>query len=337
MLTLQLVAALLLFLLGLRLSAFFSGAETGFYRVNYLRLNVDAHSGDPIANRLMWFAHHPSYFVATTLVGNNVANYLTTLAIGLVIAAAFTAEAEWTEIAVTLLLAPVIYLAGELIPKNLYYRAPMFLLRRDMRWFQWFYRLFYPISLPMIAITRLIRRFARSETQPMELVLGRSRLVQVLRQGHREGLLSDVQSQLVNGVMQSAGQAMRDSMTPVSRVLSVPEGAPRDEILDHARRYGLSHVALHRRGNPEDCFGYLQTADVAIARDPVAALVRQMPDVDVGATKLEALIALRQSGELFGRVVEQGRVVGLINQYGLIEQMFRAPHAHAELRLGESR
>ena len=84
-LTLQFLAALLLFLLGLRLSAFYSGTETGFYRVSYLRLTIDAHAGDRVARRLMWFAHHPSYFVATTLVGNNIANYMTTLAIGLAV------------------------------------------------------------------------------------------------------------------------------------------------------------------------------------------------------------------------------------------------------------
>ena len=266
--SLELIAAVVLFLLGLRLSAFFSGAETGFYRVNYLRLNVDAHAGDARAKRLLWFAHHPGYFVATTLVGNNVANYLTTVAIGIVVAMAVSTDADWGEVAITLLLAPVIYLAGELIPKNLYYRAPLYLLRRDIRWFSMFYWLFYPITLPLVAITRLLRRFAGSETQPMELVLGRSRLVQVLRQGHRAGLLSDVQSRLVNGLMQSSGHGVNDSMTPSDRVLGLSESATRPEIIEHARKFGLSLVAVHRADDPEDWHGYLRLTDVALTADP---------------------------------------------------------------------
>ena len=82
---LAIIGAFALFLLGLRLSAFFSGAETGFYRVSFLRLSIDAHAGDRIAKRILWFAQHPSYFVATTLIGNNIANYLTTSAISLAI------------------------------------------------------------------------------------------------------------------------------------------------------------------------------------------------------------------------------------------------------------
>ncbi len=38
------LGALVLFLIGLRLAAFFSGAETGFYRVSYLRVGIDAQS-----------------------------------------------------------------------------------------------------------------------------------------------------------------------------------------------------------------------------------------------------------------------------------------------------
>ena len=43
---LTLAGSLALFILGVRLSAFFSGSETGFYRVSFLRLSIDAHAGD---------------------------------------------------------------------------------------------------------------------------------------------------------------------------------------------------------------------------------------------------------------------------------------------------
>ena len=67
-------------LLGLLLSALFSGAETGFYRAMRLRLVLDAMGGDSVARGLLFLANHPSLFVATALVGNSLANYLVTLA-----------------------------------------------------------------------------------------------------------------------------------------------------------------------------------------------------------------------------------------------------------------
>lgn len=327
--TVQLILAVFLFLLGLRLSAFFSGIETGFYRVSYLRLTVDAHAGDRIAKRLVWFAHHPSYFVATTLVGNNVANYLTTLAIGLALAAAVHSGGGWEEIVSTLALAPVIFLCGELVPKNLYYRAPLALLRKDVRWFGAFYRLFIPVTLPLVGITKLFERMSRRENPPLELVLGRSRLVQVLSQGRLEGLLTDVQGRLVNGLMHTAGPTVRNTMTPAARVLGVADDATREEILDHARRFGLSHVPLHKADAPTGWYAYVQVAELAVARDPVTALLHVMPDVDADETRLEALIRLRQNGKLFGRVTAKGTIVGIVNERGLVEQLFHPPQAGA--------
>ena len=72
---------LLLFVIGVGLSAFFSGSETGFYRATRVRLTMDAMSGDVIARGLIWLTNNPAVFVATTLIGNNLANYLTSLGI----------------------------------------------------------------------------------------------------------------------------------------------------------------------------------------------------------------------------------------------------------------
>ena len=67
---------------------FFSGAETGFYRVSYLRLSIDAQAGDPVARRILWFCQNPSDFVVTALIGNNVAQYGLTAAVGIAAARA---------------------------------------------------------------------------------------------------------------------------------------------------------------------------------------------------------------------------------------------------------
>ncbi len=82
-LLLELLAAFAIFLIGLGMSFFFSGTETAFYRVSTVRLMIAANAGDKIARRLLDFAHRPGRFVATTLVGNNVANYLVSIGTGL--------------------------------------------------------------------------------------------------------------------------------------------------------------------------------------------------------------------------------------------------------------
>ncbi len=320
---LEIIGAFALFLLGLRLSAFFSGAETGFYRVSFLRLSIEAHSGDRIAARILWFARHPSYFVATTLIGNNVANYLTTSAISLAVVAVMQSQAAWVEICGTLLISPVVFVFGELMPKNLYYRAPLMLLRRDSTLFEFFFRLFLIVSFPLIWITSLFERLAGSDKQTLEMVLGRKRLVQVLHQGYQQGLLTDVQGRLVQGLMHTAAERIVDSVTPANRVFGVDDDTTRDGVVECARRYGINNVAVKRKDSADDWYGYVRLVDVVASRKPVSALIRTMPQLLPSANKLDALLILQESGEGYAVVRDNETVVGTISKRGLVEQLIR--------------
>ena len=320
---LDLLLIFLLFGVGIRLSAFFSGGETGFYRLSLPRLSIDAQAGDAVAQKLMWFVRNPANFVATTLVGNNLANYLTTFAISLGVLRVFGQVTETLDIASTLLLSPVIFVFGELLPKNLYYRAPLSLLRRDAGLFRLFYWLFLPFSLPLVQITKFLERFQQREGIRASLVLGRSRLVQLMSQGRKEGLLTDVQSRLVGGVLQAAAQPLGDSMIPADRVLGLTETATREEMLEFARRYGTSLVCLRRNESEGDWYASVRVIDLVLDKRPVPNLQQAMPVLSVETTKLDALQQLQSAGALQGVVVQDNRVQGVVNTRGLVEQLFR--------------
>ena len=74
---------------------------------------------------LVWLTNNPSLFVATTLVGNNLANYMVSLAIvmgtqALVSQASVSAPGHAPELIAPLLLAPFLFLYGELLPKSIF-------------------------------------------------------------------------------------------------------------------------------------------------------------------------------------------------------------------------
>ena len=190
--TVEFLIAVVLFLTGLRLSAFFSGSETGFYQVSFARLSIDAHGGDKTAQRLLWFVQNPSHFVAMTLVGNNVANYLVTAAIGLGTGLLVVHESVAVEILGTLAASPIIFIFGELLPKNLFHMAPLGLMRKQARWLVVAYWLFRPFSFPLVWLSQLFERFSSSDSQPLRFTLGRQQLVQFLHEGHEEGLVTEV-------------------------------------------------------------------------------------------------------------------------------------------------
>ena len=152
---------------GLFLSAFFSGSETGFYRATRLRLVLDAMAGDRIARGLLFLTNHPALFVATALVGNSVANYLISLAAVIAMGRVFPQVPEAAEIIASIVLAPIVLVYGELLPKNLFLQAPNRLLRRGGALFLFFVALFFPLAGLLWLLGRLLARadanFARTD------------------------------------------------------------------------------------------------------------------------------------------------------------------------------
>ena len=315
--------SVLLFLVGLKLSAFFSGSETGFYRVSTLQLTLQKQRGDTVAGRLFYFVAHPERFVATTLVGNNVSNYLTTLAIGLMIQAVWQDGEGGREIVATLLLTPVIFIFGELIPKSLYYRAPMSLLRAGSLTFNICYYLFLPISYPLIRISRFVSNFGQSDRRRLEVVFGRTRLYSVLEAGQREGLLTELQRNLAENLMQVANHPVGLLVIPASTIHGISENASIDDAVAVASVTGASHVLMCPDGRPHHWCSFVRIADM-LTSELAPRLVKQgLPEFDTATPRLEVLAALFRDYKPFAAVTENGEVVGIIRRQTLVSELFR--------------
>ena len=86
---------------------------------------MDAMSGSMVARGLIWLANNPAAFVATTLIGNDLANYLASLAIVLATARLLPSQEGWAAVIVPMAFSPVVFVYGELLPKNLFFYAPI--------------------------------------------------------------------------------------------------------------------------------------------------------------------------------------------------------------------
>ncbi|QDT66049.1 CNNM domain-containing protein [Calycomorphotria hydatis] len=322
--TIEIIVAVVIFLIGIALSAFFSGSETGFYRLSPLRLAVDAGTGDAVARRLLMLTQHADRFVATTLVGNNIANYLTTLAIGLFSAAIFTSSSGFTEVLTTWMTAPIIFVAGELLPKILYFQAPLHFLRPGSALFLLFYYLFLPLSIPLTFLSRLMERLTRSRNRKHEVVLARSRFGQFLTTGHREGLLGNLQSRLLQNLLASSLDRVSGSVTPPDRIYDIEETASHEEVLQHAKRFGLTEVLFRKKGKTarDGCVGYINVAELQAA-DSLKAALRPLLRIYAHKTKLAALIELREEDHVLGAVYDGDTFLGIVKERGLISQFLR--------------
>jgi CBS domain containing-hemolysin-like protein len=306
---------------GVLLSAFFSGSETGFYRVNRVRLVLDSRSGDLTARGLLMLINNPSLFVATTLIGNNLANYVTSLAIVLLAQRLFAPEAYFVELLAPIVLSPVLFVYGELLPKQLFYLAPHRLVRRGGPWFLFCGLLFAPISALLWGLGRLLRYLLGVSPERVRTTLARKELARVFEEGQEAGILSAAQRTLAQSVFTFANRPVIAACTPVARVVSVRREAAAAEALNVARRRRTPVLAVQEG---RKFVGYLRVVDLMLNASQTIESVRPLPDIPHTDSHLAALMHLQATGEMMARVVDgKQETVGLVTLRQLTEPLLR--------------
>ena len=315
-----LALAILLFVIGLLMSAFFSGAETGLYRVTRVRLVIDALSGDRIARGLLWMTNHPSVFVATVLVGNNLANNLVSL--GIVIAAEGHLPV-WGVLA-PILFSPIVFVLGESMPKTVFYESPNRLLRRCGPILLSASILFAPIIAVLWLVSRGLEWIVGESPQRLRLGLARRELAQVLEEGHEAGILRPSQRALASGLFAMASRPVGEFVLPAARMIRATTAMSKREILRIARRHRLTVMPVEETTGRRRVVGYLRVVDLYLDESDRVPIPRSLLDIRASDQFLGSLMRLQKEAASLGRVIDdEGHTVGYVTARHLSKLLFR--------------
>ncbi len=321
------VILLLLFgsLVAVVLSGLSSGAETGVYCLDRVRLRVASEQGEPAARRLEELMRRPEDVVITTLLGTNVADYVTTACVTALLLNAAVA-ASLVEIYATAIVTPIILVFGGIIPKDWFRRESNHLLAR----------LSWPLLLGLraaratglVGLLRglthgLLRWIDPEQVVPEGDLLPRTRTLHLLREGAARGGLTVLQRDLIERVLNLSGVRVADVMIRRARAAIVPRDIPRDDFVRLARMAHFSRWPVHD-GDPRRIVGIVNVYDVLTDRagQPVAAHVRPPVRLAEHLRVSAALVTLQRGRETMAIVEDRaGHCVGILTLKDLVEEV----------------
>jgi len=319
--------ALAVALLGLVLSALFSGSETGFYRATRLRLVLDTIAGDRVSRGLLWLVNRPALFVATALVGNNMANYLVSLGVVIGAQQLVVGKGHAVELIAPLVLSPFLFVYGELLPKNLFLQAPNRLLRRAGPLLLGFTVLFLPLSALLWGLNRLLAAMIAEPPERVRRTLARRELRRVVVEGHEAGILRPVQVALADGILAAAGRPVRSLAVPLAQVPRARADMTRQQVLTLARRYRIALVCIESPEKTGELAGYVRVIDLGLRGGETVEPCRPLLEIPASSTLLAALMQMQSRGESIARVVdEQGTTAGIVTAQSLREALLSHRH-----------
>jgi putative hemolysin len=321
----MLLAGILLFLLCLILSAFFSSSETAFISVNPYSLEYRERQGSKPAALARKIRARTNDLLATILIGNTLVNaaaasIATSIFVGVLPAHQRNRAVLYATVATTLLLL----VFGEINPKTFAAHNAV----RTVSLFSYPLRgvmvLFAPLVKVFSLVTGLVMPSSRTSQAGPSRSLNEEETKIALHAGARG--LSALRRRIVSGALDIGSRPVKEVMVPRPEVKAIEVEAGRAEVLETIRSSGYSRYPVYkgRLDNIEgivhgkDIVGYLIDNKEFKLKD----VLRKAFFVPEFASLEKVLLQMQEKAAHMALVVDEfGNVDGLVTLEDIIEEI----------------
>ncbi len=312
---------LLLVVLSLLASAFFSAAEIAFIAANRVRLRHLAEQGSRVARGYMEAFQHPERLLSTAMMGVTIAHVS---ASGVTTAFLLGWLDRQASVWATVVLTPLMLIFGEILPKALVQpRATTVALRTfdPLRGAAW---LLAPlVGLANLLVGGILRGLGRGQRRdPFVSRADLRLLVEAEPAGSTD--VREEEREMIEGIFDLVETSVREIMVPLVDVIAVPEEATVDEAVQRIRESGHSRLPVYRE-RIDQMVGTVTALDIlqrGSEENTVKALLR--PAYYVPATKRVSDLLpemQRKRAQLAVVVDEYGGSEGIVTVEDIVEEI----------------
>ena len=311
--------ALLLFLLGLVLSAFSSGYETGFIACNPIRVRyLSEKDRDVRARRLLPYLDRPDHMLSLLLISNNLALVICTLSM----------DHLAGPVLASFLVTPIILIFGEVVPKSMSRQHPTRFALLLLPVARALDTLLLPLIYPVMWATYPFRRVLGDETRTSNIRLLMSSVEDMrslVDESADHGTMAQDKRQMIHSIIDLQQQQANEIMVPRIDVKALPATATRRELIQLLVDTGYTRIPIYK-DTIDEIIGVVNAFDVLSDATPqdetitrFVEPVMHVPD----SMKLDDLLkAMRRAGQHMAIVTDEyGGTDGLITVEDILEEI----------------
>jgi Mg2+/Co2+ transporter CorB len=319
---------LIVVLVCLLLSAFFSGSETALTassRASMARLEKQGSKRAAIVNRLLG---NRERLLGALLFGNNAANIAASaLATGILLAWFGKAGVLYATIVMTV----IVVVFSEVLPKTAAFNAPDRIALAVARPMAVVVKLFGPLLMGVEAFARwMLKLVGITVGEDQQVLSAREELRGAVDLLHREGGVEKLDRDMFGGILDLRELDISDVMIHRTNMITLKVDDPPAEVVNAVIASPVTRIPLWR-DNPENIVGVLHVKDLLRAlhavdgdADKVDIAALMTPPWFVPDTRpvSEQLKAFRRRKTPFALVVDEyGDVEGLVTLEDILEEI----------------
>ena len=254
---------LVLLILLLVLSGFFSSAETALTTANRIRIRTLAEHSDKNALTLLKVLDQPDKMLSVILVGNNIVNlYASSLA------TTFTMRVFGSRAVgiATGILTLAVLVFGEITPKTTAAHAADAIALKIAPVISLLMVVLTPIVVVVNILSSAVMKLLRTDKDGRKETMTEEELRTIVQVGHEEGVIEKEEQQMIDNVFDFGDTIARDVMIPRIDMTWIPEDADYETLLSVFRKDKYTRIPVCRNSS-DNVVGIVNVKDLLL-RDP---------------------------------------------------------------------
>ena len=309
---------LVVIIISIFFSAFFSGMEIAFVSSNKIYLEIEKKQLGFFSFLLKKITKKPSKFIATMLLGNNVA---------LVIYGIYSQSLDFIYIFYQILLSTlVILITAEFLPKVLFQIYANNLLKFLSFPAYFFYVIFSPLTFILNFISdSVLGNYFKTKKDEMRVVFSKDELGDYINEElNNESTDNNIDSeiQIFQNALEFSKVRAREVMIPRTEIVSVDRYVNSNDLNKIFIQTGLSKILIHRE-NIDNIIGYVSLMDIFKELKNFKSIIKPVEYIPESMFINDVLNLLTKKRKNIALVIDEyGGTSGIITKEDIIEELF---------------
>ena len=313
----QLVIVIIL----LSASAFFSSAETALMTSNKLRMRNLAENGDKRAAKVLKVTENTDKMLSAILIGNNIVNLTASS-----ISTALTLKIFGSKLVgiATGILTFLILVFGEITPKNVASKNAENMALSYIGVISFLVTLLTPVIFIVNTVAKFVISIFNKNSDDNNAVT-EEELRAMVEYSHEEGVIENEEKKMIVNVVDFGDTVAGDIMVPRVDMVMVDEKSSYEEILQVFREERYTRIPVYEE-TPDNVIGILNVKDFLLIEDKENFVMKELlrePLYTYEYKKTSALMMdMRKTGANIVIVLDEyGITAGLITLEDMLEEI----------------
>ena len=303
------------------MSAFFSLSETAFTSLNDIRIEslTKKHRSARLVMRL---SKQYDALLSTILIGNNIVNIAASSLATILFVKRFE---ELGPTLAMIVMTIVVLIFGEVTPKSLAKQRPEFFARLNVYLLYFFHFLFWPISIILAGIQKLIKMLLKvNETE--EAPYTEEEFSMLVEDMNEARVLNDIEEDIIQNTIEYGDTKVEDVMVKAKEVDHIRANESFKKICQYFMQTNRSRLVVCKSTKLDTAYGVIHQKDLfellVKGETDISKII--MTDIVVckPTHKISRLFKkLQRNHQHLAIVKDENKVVGIVTMEDILEEL----------------